>query len=119
MILFLWQMPHFLAIAWRCREDYARAGFRMLPIIDPTGASTGRQALIYAAALLPISLWPTLVQMSGLVYFGCALLFSAVYLVAAWQFFRQQSDRTARRLFFCSIIYLPMLLLAMTLDSKY
>lgn len=118
-ILFLWQMPHFLAIAWRCREDYARAGFRMLPIIDPTGASTGRQALIYAGALLPISLWPTLVQMSGLIYFGCALILSAIYLFGAWQFFRQQNDHTARRLFIFSIIYLPALLLAMTLNSKY
>ena len=72
-ILFLWQLPHFLAIAWMYRDDYARAGFPMLPVIEPDGRSTGRQAVVYAAALLPVALAPTLVGMSGTVYFAGAL----------------------------------------------
>ncbi len=72
-IVFLWQLPHFLAIAWMYREDYARAGFPMLPVLEPDGRSTGRQAMIYCAALLPVSLAPTLVGLTGALYFGGAL----------------------------------------------
>ena len=75
-IVFLWQLPHFLAIAWIYREDYARAGFPMLPVIEPDGRSTARQAVIYAAALLPVSLAPTLVGMTGPIYFAGALVLS-------------------------------------------
>ena len=64
-IVFLWQLPHFLAIAWIYREDYARAGFPMLPVIEPDGRSTGRQAVFYCAALLPVSLAPTLARDDG------------------------------------------------------
>ena len=63
--MFLWQLPHFLAIAWMYREDYARAGFPMLPVLEPDGRSTGRQAVVYAAALVPLSLAPTLMGMAG------------------------------------------------------
>ena len=69
-IVFLWQLPHFLAIAWMFREDYARAGFPMLPVLEPDGRSTGRQAVIYSAALLPLSLAPTLIGMTGTIYFA-------------------------------------------------
>ena len=73
-IMFLWQLPHFLAIAWMYRDDYARAGFPMLPVIEPDGRSTGRQSVVYAAALVPLSLAPTLMHMAGDVYFAGALV---------------------------------------------
>ena len=82
-IVFLWQLPHFLAIAWIYREDYARAGFPMLPVIEPDGRSTARQAVIYALALLPVSLAPTLVGMTGQrVYFAGALVLSLLFVGA-------------------------------------
>jgi heme o synthase len=115
-ILFLWQMPHFLAIAWRCREDYARAGFKMLPLFDPTGVVTGRQAFLYAAALLPVSLWPTGLRMTGVLYFWVALFLGLVFLVMAADFWRMRDDLRARRLFWTSILYLPLLLGTMAFD---
>ena len=79
-IVFLWQLPHFLAIAWMYREDYARAGFPMLPVIEPDGRSTARQAVVYTVALLPLALAPTLVGMSGIVYFAGALTLTLLFL---------------------------------------
>ena len=79
-ILFFWQLPHFLAIAWLCREDYARGGFPMLPVLDPEGTRTGRQAILYGAALVPISLLPSLLGLMGTVYFVGALAFGLIYL---------------------------------------
>jgi len=115
-VLFLWQLPHFLAIAWMYRDDYAAAGFRMLPVIDAEGSRTGRQMVLYALALLPASLLPTLVGLSGPVYFCAALAvgawFVALALLAAWS----KSLASARRLFLGSIGYLPLMLLLMVLD---
>ena len=90
-IVFLWQLPHFLAIAWIYRDDYARAGFPMLPVIEPDGRSTARQAVIYALALLPVSLAPTLVGMAGPIYFAGALVLDAA-LRRRW---RSSSPRPA------------------------
>jgi protoheme IX farnesyltransferase len=115
-IVFLWQLPHFLAIAWMYREDYARAGFPMLPVIEPDGRSTGRQAVIYAAALLPMALAPTLVNMSGTAYFAGALLLTAAFLAAAGRFAYTRAVRDARQLFFSSIIYLPLIWILMIAD---
>jgi len=112
-ILFLWQLPHFLAIAWIYREDYARAGFPMLPVIDADGRSTGRQAVVYALALLPLSLAPTLVGMAGPIYFGGALLLSLAFVALSIRFGISRSVPDARRLFFGSIIYLPLLWMLM------
>ncbi len=108
-IVFLWQMPHFLAIAWMYREDYKRAGFPLLPIVEPDGASTGRQALVYAAALVPVSLAPTAVGLTGGVYLVGAAACGIVFVALAWQFARRRTAPIARRLFFCSIAYLPVL----------
>jgi protoheme IX farnesyltransferase len=108
-ILFLWQLPHFLAIAWMYREDYARAGFPMLPVIEPDGRSTARQALVYAAALLPLALAPTLVGIAGDVYFAGALVLTLAFLATAARFAVTRGVRDARRLFFSSILYLPLL----------
>jgi len=112
-IVFLWQLPHFLAIAWIYREDYARAGFPMLPVIDPDGHSTARQACVYAAALLPVSLAPTLVGMTGTTYFYGAFALTLLFLGFTLQFARTRSIPDARRLFFGSIIYLPLLWIVM------
>lgn len=112
-IVFLWQLPHFLAIAWIYREDYARAGFPMLPVIDPDGRSTARQASVYAAALLPVSLAPTLVGMTGTDYFYGAFALTLLFLGLTLQFARTLSIPDARRLFFGSIIYLPLLWIVM------
>jgi heme o synthase len=108
-IVFLWQMPHFLAIAWIYREDYARAGFPLLPVIEPDGRSTARQAVFYCAALLPVSLAPTLVGMASTAYFLGALALGAVFMALTLKFARTRALPDARRLFFSSIIYLPLL----------
>ena len=108
-ILFLWQLPHFLAIAWIYREDYARAGFRMLPVIEPDGRSTGRQSVLYAAALLPLSLAPTLVGITTTTYFVAALVLTLGFLGLTVRFAKTRSVGDARRVFFGSIIYLPLL----------
>jgi protoheme IX farnesyltransferase len=115
-ILFLWQLPHFLAIAWMYREDYARAGLPMLPVIEPDGRSTARQAVVYAAALLPLALAPTLVGMSGTIYFAGALVLTLVFVAMAGRFALSRAVRDARNLFFWSIIYLPILWTLMIAD---
>jgi protoheme IX farnesyltransferase len=108
-ILFLWQLPHFLSIAWMYREDYARAGFPMLPVIEPDGRSTARQSVLYAAALVPLSLAPTLVGITTTTYFVAALLLTLGFLALTLQFARTRSVADARRVFFGSIVYLPVL----------
>jgi heme o synthase len=115
-ILFFWQLPHFLAIAWLCREDYARGGFPMLPVLDPEGVRTGRQAILYGAALVPVSLLPSLLGLMGTVYFVGALAFGLVYLGFAFAFAQTRSNPGARRLMFASLLYFPGLLLVMLLD---
>jgi protoheme IX farnesyltransferase len=115
-IVFLWQIPHFLAIAWMCRDDYRRAGFPMLPVVEPDGLRTGQQALLYSAALLPVSIGPSVVGLAGWVYFWSALVLGIALLVLAAQFARSRTDRSARTLFFASIIYLPLIWLVMVLD---
>ncbi len=112
-IVFLWQLPHFLAIAWIYREDYARAGFPMLPVIEPDGRSTAHQAIFYCCALLPVSLAPTLLGMANTVYFGGALVLGLLFLALTMTFARTRAVRDARRLFFGSIIYLPALWILM------
>jgi len=112
-IMFLWQLPHFLAIAWMYREDYARAGFPMLPVIEPDGRSTGRQAVVYAAALVPLSLAPALLRMTGGIYFAGALVLGLAFLWMTFRFARSRSVSDARRVFFGSIAYLPVLWILM------
>jgi len=112
-IVFLWQLPHFLSIAWMFRDDYARAGFPMLPVLEPDGRSTGRQTIIYAAALVPLSLAPTLIGLTGRAYFTGALALAAIFTALAVKFGLSRSRADARRLFFGSIIYLPLLWILM------
>ena len=115
-ILFFWQLPHFLAIAWLCREDYARGGFPMLPVLDPEGIRTGRQAVLYGAALVPISLLPSVLGLMGTVYFFGAFAFGLAYLGFAFAFAQVRSNPGARRLMLASLLYFPALLLIMLLD---
>jgi heme o synthase len=115
-IVFLWQLPHFLAIAWIYREDYARAGLPMLPVIEPDGRSTARQAIAYAAALLPVAMAPTLLGMTGTAYFAAAFVLTAALLVLSVRFGIDRSAAAARRLFYGSILYLPLLWIVMIAD---
>ena len=115
-VVFLWQMPHFLAIAWMYREDYKRAGFPLLPIVEPDGRSTGRQAVLYAAALLPVSLAPTAAGMSGNAYLAGAAVMGIGFLALAMRFARLRTAVDARRLFFGSILYLPLLWILMVVN---
>jgi heme o synthase len=112
-IAFLWQLPHFLAIAWIYRDDYARAGFLMLPVIEPDGRSTARQAVFYCAALLPVSLAPTLLGLANTWYFVAALGLGLLFLGLTLRFAQTRAVADARRLFFASIIYLPLIWILM------
>ncbi len=117
-ILFFWQMPHFLALAWMYRNDYARAGFRMLAVVDASGASSARQALVYSVALIAASAMPTLVGMTGIVYFAGAIILSLAFLFLAVRFLRQRSNTSARQLFFASLAYLPTLFFLLMIDRR-
>ncbi len=116
-ILFLWQLPHFLAIAWIYREDYARGGFPMLPVIDPEGRSVGRQIFTNCLALLPVSLLPTLVGMAGATYFIGAFGLSLVFFISGIGVIIHRSNLSARRLMRVSLLYLPILLGLMAFDK--
>ena len=116
-ILFFWQLPHFLSIAWMYRDEYAKAGFVMLPSVDPDGARTGRQAVSHTMGLLPVSLSPFLFHLVGPLYLYGALLFGTVFLWLAIQFARRLTMASARSLFYASILYLPLLLGLMALTK--
>ena len=116
-ILAFWQLPHFLAIAWMYRDEYARAGFKMLPLIDPEGHRTGRQAVSHTLGLLPISLAPFLFKLTGPIYLVGALVLGFTFLWYAIQFSRHLTIPRARQLFFFSILYLPLLLVLMVFDK--
>ena len=114
-IVFFWQMPHFLAIAVLFRRDYERAGFRVLPVADPDGRSTGRQALLYAVALLPLSLLPVFVGLAGAWYFAGAVLLGALFIAASARLLAAPAEvARARSLFRLSLVYLPALFILLT-----
>jgi protoheme IX farnesyltransferase len=115
-VLFLWQLPHFLSIAWIYREDYARGGFPMLPVTDPGGASTARQSVAYAAALVPVTLLAGAFAAAGNLYlFGAAGL-GLVFVGCTISFALRRSVRAARLVFLVSVLYLPAVLGLMVLD---
>lgn len=118
-ILFLWQLPHFLAIAWIYRDDYARGGFRMLTVIDPEGSSAGRQIIANCIALLSVSLLPTLIGLTGIVYFATALLLGLAFLSAGIGVIVSRNVAAAQRLMRASLIYLPVLLGVMAWDKTF
>ena len=115
-VLFLWQLPHFLSIAWIYREDYARAGFPMLPVTDPGGESTARQTVAYAAALVPATLLAGAFSAAGESYLWSALGLGAVFVGCTVAFALKRSVRAARLVFLVSVLYLPAVLGLMVLD---
>jgi protoheme IX farnesyltransferase len=117
VILFLWQFPHFLSIAWMYREDYARAGIRMFPVVDPSGGSTFRQIVGYSVVLIPASLLPAIVGMAGPRYlFGALLLGLALLQVSLWAA-REKSNRGARWLLHATVLHIPLLMGLLVLDK--
>ncbi len=115
-IVFLWQIPHFLALAWVYREDYRRGGLRVLPAVDPTGRRTGRQAIVFSLALIPMSLLPALYGLAGGAYFLGALLAGSAYAGLSLAFFARPCRERARRLFLASLVYLPAVYVLMGVD---
>ena len=118
-IVFLWQMPHFLAIAWMYRDDYARAGIPLLPVLEPDGRRTGYQAMLYASALWPVSLLPAVVGLAGLPYSAVATVLGFLFIGLSVRFAQERSHATARRLFLFSILYLALLLGALVANRLW
>jgi protoheme IX farnesyltransferase len=115
-ILFLWQFPHFYAIAWMYKEDYARAGIRMLPVVEPDCRSTARQILFYGAALIPVSLVPALMGMSGRIYLAGALALGLWFLYAGVRVATERTALRARGVLIASVTYLPLIYGLMLID---
>lgn len=116
-ILFLWQFPHFLAIAWMYREDYRRAGILMLPVVEPDGKVTAQQIVVYTIMLLPVSLLPTLLGLAGKSYFYGAIILGLLFLYSSVRAAISMSRQRARSLLLASVVYLPLLFLLMVLDK--
>jgi len=115
-IMFFWQLPHFLALAWLFREDYQRGGLKMLGVDDPNAHQTRVHSVLYASALLPASLFPVAIGLSGPFYLLTALVLGVLYGWAALRFWVRADIRSARRLFRVSLLYLPILLVMLSLD---
>lgn len=118
VVMFIWQLPHFLAIAWLFRDDYARAGLPMLSVVDTGGGLTGRQSALWAATLVPMSLLPFLTGLADGRYAVGALVLGVLQLAVAFQFARHRSEVNARRLFYASITYLPLLWALMAVGRR-
>jgi protoheme IX farnesyltransferase len=118
LIIFLWQFPHFYAIAWMYRDDYARAGIQMLPVVEPDGRSTARHVIAFAAVLIPASLLPDFLHMAGHWYLAAALLLGALFLRSAATLRRERTLASARGVLKASVVYLPLLYIALVLDSR-
>ncbi|HEY3092504.1 MAG TPA: heme o synthase [Vicinamibacterales bacterium] len=118
-IVFLWQMPHFLAIAWLYRDDYSHAGIPLLPVLEPDGRRTGQQALLYAAALWPVSLLPAAAHIAGAPYSVVAMLLGFGLIALSARFARERTTKTAKNLFLYSIVYLPLLWGALVVDRVW
>ncbi len=123
-IVFLWQFPHFHAIGWLYAEDYDSAGIRMLPAVEKDGRSTAREIILYGLALIPVSLAPTFLYMTGRLYLAAALVLTLAYFFVGFQLARQKmaptdpaSKKAARRLLQASVLYLPLLFAIMMLDT--
>ena len=118
-IVFFWQMPHFLAIAWMYKDEYAHAGIPLLPVLEPDGRRTGQQALMYTAGLWPVSLLPAVIGLAGVPYMIVATILGLLFVWLALRFARERSMTTARTLFLFSITYLPLLLGALVADRLW
>jgi protoheme IX farnesyltransferase len=116
-IMFLWQFPHFFAIAWMYREDYARAGILMLPVVEPEGRLTKQQIVLWTLLLVPVSLAPAVLGLSGMIYFVGALVLGLLFLLCSIAAFLTFSRRNARRVLLASVLYLPFLFGLMVLNQ--
>jgi protoheme IX farnesyltransferase len=116
-ILFLWQFPHSFAIAWMYREDYARAGIRMLPVIDPDGKSTARHIVAFASTLIPVSLFPVLLGMTGKVYLVGALVLGGCFLYSGIRVAMERTSKRARQVLLASVVYLPLIMALLVIDK--
>jgi protoheme IX farnesyltransferase len=117
-ILFIWQFPHFYSIAWMYRDDYARAGIRMLPVVEPDGESTARQILYTSALLIPVSMAPTFFSMTGKLYLAGALLLGLYFLYSGIRVAKDRTILRARNVLLASVVYLPLLYGMMLLDRR-
>lgn len=115
-ILFLWQFPHFLAIAWMYREDYRRAGILMLPVVEPEGRVTAQQIIVYTVMLLPVSLLPAFLGLSGKLYLYGAIILGLLFLYSSFRAAFSKSRQEARRLLLASVLYLPLLFILMVFN---
>jgi protoheme IX farnesyltransferase len=118
LILFVWQFPHFDAIAWLYRDDYARGGIRMLPVIEPDGASTARRVVLCSLLLVPISLLPVLLGMTGLVYAAAAVAAGFGFFYFGMRLGRERTLSCAHAVLLASVVYLPVLLAVMVIDRR-
>ena len=116
-ILFLWQFPHFLAIAWMYREDYSRAGILMLPVVEPDGRVTAQQIVLYTLMLIPVSLLPTVLGISGRFYFFGAIVLGLLFLYSSIRAAFSMSRQHAKQLLLASVIYLPLLFILMVVNK--
>ncbi|MEC7935067.1 MAG: heme o synthase [Candidatus Neomarinimicrobiota bacterium] len=116
-ILYLWQHPHFFAIAWMCKNDYEKAGFKMLPVIEPDGKRTVRQILWHLSLLFPISLLPVLIGMNGYIYLYGSLIITLYYFLSAFPMLKNKSHKNASQILKASVLYLPALLVIIIIDK--
>jgi heme o synthase len=116
-IVFFWQMPHFLGIAWMYRKDYEKGGFPMLPVVEPDGKSTSRMILIYCTGLIPVSLFPTILGMAGYIYFTTALLCGLVFLYFSIRVALSPTNMNAKYLVLASVFHLPVVMAFLMIDA--
>ena len=116
-ILYLWQHPHFFAIAWMCKDDYEKAGFMMLPVIEPDGKRTTRQILWHLSLLFPISLLPVVIGMNGNIYLYGSLIITLYYFLSALPMLHDKSHKNASRILKASVLYLPVLMIIIIIDK--
>jgi len=119
LILFLWQHPHFYAIAWMMRDDYKKGGFKMLPVVEPDGKRMFKHILMFSFALIPVSLIPAIIGMSGIIYFTGALIAGITLLGISRKFAQTQSMSDAKKLLRATVIYLPVLLFLIVIDVSF
>jgi heme o synthase len=115
-LLFFWQMPHFMSLAWMYRKDYARAGYKMLTVVEPSGAVASIHILVFSVLLLVASLLPAMLGYTGKIYVGVALFLSIGFMVTGIRFRLARSNEAARQVFFLSLVYLPVLLLVLVIE---
>jgi protoheme IX farnesyltransferase len=116
-ILYLWQHPHFFAIAWMCKDDYQKAGFKMLPVIEPNGSRTIRQIFWHLSLLFPVCFLPFIIGMSGNIYLFGTTILTLWYFLSAIPMLKEKSSKNASRILKASVIYLPLLMVIIIIDK--